>query len=160
VNTEDLYGGENTRPRVTFRFEAGWVEEEQCGVIIENAWKLATQVRGEKVENAVKGVASDLWDWSKNILNDLERRIKFARKKLELCRRMPISAHTVGREQILKYKLERLEEQRNLYWKQRAHAHWLDNGDRNTKFFHQFASERKRRSRICKLVMEDGSVVE
>ena len=78
-------------------------------MIIENAWKFATQVRGEKVENAVKGVASDLWDWSKNILDDLERRIKFARKKLELCRRMPISAHIVGREQILKYKLERLE---------------------------------------------------
>ena len=56
--------------------------------------------------------------------------------------------------------LERLEEQRNLYRKQRAHAHWLDNGDRNTKFFHQFASERKKRSCICKLVMEDGSVVE
>ena len=94
MNTEDLYGGENTRPRVTFRFEAGWVEEEQCGVIIENAWKLATQVRGEKVENAVKGVASDLWDWSKNILGDLERRIKFVCNKLELCRRMLISAHT------------------------------------------------------------------
>jgi len=56
--------------------------------------------------------------------------------------------------------LERLEEQRNLYRKQRAHAHWLDNGDRNAKFFHQFASERKKRSRICKLVMEDGSVME
>ena len=69
--------------------------------------------------------------------------------------------HIQGRrEQILKYKLERLEEQRNLYWKQRAHAHWLDNGDRNIKFFHQLASKRKRRSRICKLVMEDGSVVE
>lgn len=52
--------------------------------------------------------ASDLWDWNKNILGDLERRIKFARKKLELCRRMLISAHTVGGEQILKYKLEGL----------------------------------------------------
>ena len=58
-------------------------------------------------------------------LDDLERRIKFARKKLETCRKMPISAYSVGREEILKYKLERLEEQRNLCWKQRAHAHCL-----------------------------------
>lgn len=25
VNTEDLYGGEDTHPRATFRFETGWV---------------------------------------------------------------------------------------------------------------------------------------
>jgi len=39
-------------------------------------------------------------------------------------------------------------------------AHWLEKGDRNTRFFHQYASERRRRSRIKKLVQEDGRVVE
>lgn len=59
----------------------------------------------------------------------------------------------------MKYKLEKLEEQRDLYWRQRAHVHWLKNGDKNTKFFHLFASERKRRNRIKKLKREDGSEV-
>lgn len=47
-----------------------------------------------------------------------------------------------------------------MYWRQRAKAHWLVNGDRNTKFFHLYASKRKRRSRISKLVKEDGAAVE
>jgi len=45
-----------------------------------------------------------------------------------------------------------------LYWKQRVKAHWLEKGDCNTRFFHQYASER--RSRIKTLVQEDGRVVE
>lgn len=36
----------------------------------------------------------------------------------------------------------------------------MKNGDRNTKFFHGFASERRRRNRIKRIVKEDGSDVE
>jgi hypothetical protein len=36
----------------------------------------------------------------------------------------------------------------------------MKGGDRNTKYFHTVASERKNRNRITKLKKEDGSVVE
>lgn len=108
----------------------------------------------------MKNVVGELGEWSRNILGDLEKRIKWARRKLELCRRQPISNTSVGREEVLKYRLDKLKEQRHLYWKQRAHAHWLDKGDRNTKYFHQYATERRRRSRIHRLVADDGVIVE
>jgi hypothetical protein len=59
-----------------------------------------------------------------------------------------VNAQNVAREEILRYKLEKLEEQKDLYWRHRAQAHWLKHGDRNTKFFHGFASERRRKNRI------------
>lgn len=60
----------------------------------------------------------------------------------------------------MKFKLGRLEEQKNIYWRQRAKVHWLRDGDRNTRFFHHFASERRKRSRLSRLVVEGGRVVE
>lgn len=66
-----------------------------------------------------------LRDWSRNYLGDLEKRIKFAKKALEKCRRSSISRDSVVREQFLKYRLEKLEEQQELYWCQRATSHLL-----------------------------------
>jgi len=89
-----------------FRFEASWVQEENCEMIVENAWRLTTEVRGGKVETAIQELAAELRDWSTNCLGDLERRIKHAKKALELCRWSPISHDSVAKEEILKYRLQ------------------------------------------------------
>ena len=41
-------------------------------------------------------------------------------------------------------------------WLQRGRANWLMHGDRNTAFFHNAASARKRRNQIKKLLDENG----
>jgi hypothetical protein len=105
-------------------------------------------------------VSSELHDWSRNILGDLAKRIKNLKHELEQCRRGVLSDSLVRREQVLRFKLERLEEQQDLMWRQRAHANWLSQGDRNTSYFHSFASERKKKNTITKLKRDDGVVVE
>lgn len=47
-------------------------------------------------------------------------------------------------------------EQEELIWLQRARANWLKHVDRNTKFFQQFASSRRKRNMITGLVDEQG----
>lgn len=76
------------------------MEEEQCAVIEENAWRTAVEVSGEKVEGALHRVATDLGDWSRNVLGDLEKRIKHVRRSLEECRSR-ISGDAVGKEEVL-----------------------------------------------------------
>lgn len=80
VNANPARGGQHT-----FRFEAGWIKEELCETIVENAWNLSMNVRGGKVKNAVRGVAADLCDWNCNVLDDLEKRIKKSKRALETC---------------------------------------------------------------------------
>jgi len=89
LTVEDVVVGSRGRSTPAFRFEAGWVQEENCSAIVENAWKLSMHTGSGVVADAVRGVAADLWDWSRNILGDLEKRIKYVKRQLEASRRRP-----------------------------------------------------------------------
>jgi hypothetical protein len=58
------------------RFEAKWLQEEGCEEVVKNSWTLKMQVENHGVVGALKGVLSDMVDWSKNVLGDLDKRIR------------------------------------------------------------------------------------
>jgi hypothetical protein len=136
------------------------MEEEACAGIVKNVWDIEVEVKRGGVADGVRGVLGHLADWSKNVLGDLEKRISKLKKELERWRRGDIGPQQVRREAVLRFKLSRLEEQRDTYWKQRAHVNCMKGGDRNTKYFHSVATERRKSNRIKKLRREDGGVVE
>lgn len=41
-------------------------------------------------------------------------------------------------------------------WKQRAKQQWLNDGDKNTKFFHKCASQRRKTNKISTIIDEEG----
>ncbi|KAH0987413.1 hypothetical protein GBA52_014590 [Prunus armeniaca] len=46
------------------------------------------------------------------------------------------------------------------YWKQRSRILWLNDGDRNTKFFHTSTAIRRNRNRISRILGDDGTLYE
>jgi hypothetical protein len=50
-----------------------------------------------------------------NVLGDLEKRLKKAKKELERWKREPISDFSVSREAVWSFKIDRLEEQVDIY---------------------------------------------
>ncbi|KAI4986566.1 hypothetical protein ZWY2020_019196 [Hordeum vulgare] len=107
----------------SFKFEASWMTEDACGAVIENAWKRETAAIGGTVVQALQGVVGDLQHWSRTSLGDMERRIAKLKKEVEVCRQRTLTQDTVSRERILRYKLERLEDQREMYYKSEG-AQW------------------------------------
>ena len=142
------------------KFEARWLEEEECNARVEQSWWRAMEEGELCMVEVQKRMLSDLWIWDREVLGEMERRIKNSKRELERCRRRGINQEQVNREHILRYKLERLQDQHHVYWKQRAHTAWLLKGDRNTKFFHAYASERKRKNLVKKLRDDGGGIVE
>jgi hypothetical protein len=67
--------------------------------------------RAGSVADAIREVGAELGDWSKNCLGDLGKQIKRVKWCLEECRRFSINGRNVAREEILKYKLDKLERQ-------------------------------------------------
>jgi hypothetical protein len=79
------------------------------------------------------------------------KRLRKAKKELERWRREPISDDLVSREAVWSFKMDRLEEHIELYWKQQAHVNWLHFGDHNTTYFHNACLVRRRRNIIGRL---------
>ena len=54
-------------------------------------------------------------------------------------------------------KLDELLRRQEIYWAQISRIQWLKHGDRNTKFFHSKASQRRRRNYIQRLKDNDNN---
>lgn len=143
-----------------FKFEVRWLQKEGCEELVKKAWQDAFGAGAGSVKEGLHDVAGVLVDWNRNVLGDLEKRIKKIKKELEVCRKGGLTERSVQMEQVLRYRLEKLEEQKDTYWKQRAHVESLKQGDRNTKNFHAHASHRRKINIIRSLQREDGTWVE
>ena len=55
-----------------------------------------------------------------------------------------------------KQEINKLLNNEEIQWRQRAKALWLKEGDRNSKYFHAVASHRKARNSIQRLANDEG----
>lgn len=67
------------------KFEARWLQEE-CEARVIDAWGRALEEGVNSMVEMQKKVLGDLWEWGRNVLGELERRIKRAKRELEICR--------------------------------------------------------------------------
>ncbi|GAU41426.1 hypothetical protein TSUD_26060 [Trifolium subterraneum] len=88
-------------------------------------------------------------DWTnRETFGTIPKRIKEAQHELNNLQQNP-NPHIVHDQIIQKEKeLDDLLEKEELRWSQKARTMWLTYGDKNTKFFHQEASQRRRKNHI------------
>jgi ribonuclease HI len=139
------------------RFEARWLQEDTVEEMIKAAWARA-KARGEgpSFSEKVNEVHEELHSWDREVLKAPTRRISDLKKELERLKRGPMTeANTEAQKEIM-VRLELMLEQEEIHWFQRARANWLRQGDRNTSFFHNFATKRRKKNTIKSLIDENG----
>ena len=67
----------------------------------------------------------------------------------------PSNQQLANTRNAIKSELKELVAQENTYWHQRSKISWMKDGNRNSKFFHAMASQRKRSNEI--LMLQDSS---
>jgi hypothetical protein len=71
-----------------------------------------------------------------------------------------LSEANIARQKELALEIEKLLEQEEIHWAQRSRVNWLQFGDKNTSYFHNFANARRKRNKIKKLKDAQGNWLE
>ncbi|XP_021805547.1 uncharacterized protein LOC110749696, partial [Prunus avium] len=146
----------NSRP---FRFEAMWLKHEQFQNFVIPKWEQGAGSALHKSWDLVE----PLKQWNVAVFRHLKQR------KVKLLARLngiqKVLHHRSNRslsqlEESLVTEYNAVLEQEALFWQQKSRIKWLQEGDRNTKFFHLTTIVRRRKNRIEKLKNDNDLWVE
>ncbi|VFQ91828.1 unnamed protein product [Cuscuta campestris] len=142
-----------------------WVEERLDRAVVSLCWRdmfprsrLVNKLSccGRAFSDRIHLCGEKLEGWGKGKNGDTAEKISHLRGILERLRGVRSPAAMTERINITK-EIDSLMDKNDCYWRQRAKQHWLSEGDRNTRFFHNYASHRRRKNYIRKLRDSNGN---
>lgn len=98
--------------------------------------------------SALTTLKASLQKWSRHTFEVIPKEIGRLRKQI-----IDLERDGGPTTQLTSYyrKLQELTVAEGDYWQQRSRSNWLQNGDRNTSYFHHHASYRRKRNCITKI---------
>jgi len=100
------------------------------------------------IQEKIKFCGAELLAWGSPITDPDTIAIKEIQKQLDRLNEAELTEEAKAEFLELSKKMDDLLQKQEIYWAQRSRLNWLKHGDRNTKFFHARASQRKRRNHI------------
>lgn len=149
------FGKENRRNKngKVFRFDAMWLSNEECGGVVSKAWQNSN---GGNIVERIGAVASSLSKWASSTFGAMKKKIREVESRLKCLQARAHDARVLEQCREAADELDELHRVEESYWYARAWANELRDGDKNTKYFHHKASQRRKRNAILGLNNEQG----
>lgn len=136
----DWCGLNRKHAKKIFRFENAWLMDVKCDDIVISAWQNS---RHYDMMERINQCGKELQGWGGAYAQNFRKKKDWCRSRLEwLKNRGSPEACREFRE--VEKQLQVLLAKEEVYWKQRSKQHWLSTGDGNTRFFHKYASARRK----------------
>ncbi|XP_031127667.1 uncharacterized protein LOC116029767 [Ipomoea triloba] len=139
-----------------FKFESAWLLDANCRQVVEASWH---QSAAFDFQQRIINCGQDLWRWGADHFRKFGKKIQQLRGRLENLKRSSVLADITCFHEV-EVELRTLLTQEEIYWRQRSKQLWLKEGDSNTKYFHRFASHRRKTNHLQRLKDSTGCWVE
>ena len=145
-----------------FKFEESWLLWEDCKDVIHEAWNRegGTESGLARVKEKIASCGADLHAWGSSRTHPNTEKIKRLQKQVEALSMGELTEESKEVWLTTSKELDALRLKQEIYWAQRSRISWLKHGNKNIKFFHSKASQRKRRNFIQGIDHENNWVGE
>jgi hypothetical protein len=134
------------------KYEIIWTRHEDHINIVKQTWQQAYGNLHRKLATTLDSLHS----WGQNQFGSIPNRIKSVQKELSQLNNNSDMQGITQQIHDKETELDKLLETEELWWSQRSRALSLQHGDRNTKFFHQKASQRRKKNKIDTIMDSNG----
>ena len=158
VHVRDM---ETTQPRGDHpvRCEEMWLRHEGYEAMMQHAWE---QVQGQNkspgaVCDRLHEITKSLRGWGRTVFGSVRRQIQRLEKELLDAKERALVTGLTTEVRDIESQLNEVYEREEIMQKQRSRVDWLKAGDRNTQYFQNRASHRKRKNTVKELRWENGT---
>ena len=109
-----------------------------------------------KVVKMIKKCGKELQEWNRKHFGNVRRELEKKRKMLKEAKKEAMRTGVDFQVRELKKEIDELVDREYRMWFQRSKALWAANGDKNSKFFHCRATQRKWKNSILNIHKADG----
>ncbi|XLR24789.1 hypothetical protein S83_052689 [Arachis hypogaea] len=150
----DMEGDQGRRRKIShrYRFEECWLRDENCEKIVKKAWERSDQ----QVYMKLRQCGEKLYKWGEENFGDITKKIRSLQNKLQHLNTLKKEEGTLLKIKEVESDLDEALKEEKIWWAQRSRTNWLKYGDKNSKFFHQKASQRKKRNWVSKIYDDTG----
>ena len=133
-----------------FKFEESWLMWDDSEKMVLESWNKdeSAQSGMHNIKERIRNCGSELLAWVSSKTHPDAEEIKKLQKQVEELSMAEQTEENKTEFLAASKKLDDILLRQEIYWAQHSRIAWLKHGDKNTKFFHSKASQRRRRNMI------------
>lgn len=135
-----------------FKFEAMWIDHPDTALIIQAAWS-----QGSSLPLKIKNTKAALKTWNRTVFGNIHQKIQQLHHHIQELQQQAQTPQYLLLEQAISHELDKLEKREVIFWKEKAKARWIEDGDHNTHYFHVTTLIHRRYNQINYLLNSDHS---
>ncbi|XP_075497305.1 uncharacterized protein LOC142534252 [Primulina tabacum] len=146
----------------SFRFQSMWLRHHGFLQTVRLNWNLPCHLNGmPRLFVKLKRLKSHLKWWNKSVFGDLFAKLAEAEQAVRIaeadCEAAPSDLHWTSLSNC-NADLARVTAMEADFWRQKAACRWLEDGERNTKLFHNMVKKKRVANKIFR-IWDNGSCI-